>query len=107
ACRELEAEWRRKPGGFDGQMPAFTSAKAGEGHGSKVHRSTRMLADYEKPGRRIVHVFGTHLVLERALRRFPKTKPLDLCDAAYWAWRDLREGSTGGMTTYRHEGARR
>ena len=30
--------------------------------------------------------------LERALRRFPRTKPFDLVDAAFWAWHDLRSG---------------
>jgi hypothetical protein len=80
-------------------MPQFASDKAGAGHGSKVERSSRMLADYERPGRRIVHVtttpegtIGTHEVLERALRRFPRTKPLDLADAAYWSWHDLTAG---------------
>jgi hypothetical protein len=69
--------------------PAFRSAKAGAGHGPKVHRASQMLADYERGG--LVHVLGTHLTLERALRRFPKAKPFDLTDAAYWAWADLRE----------------
>lgn len=71
--------------------PQFRWDKAGAGHGSKTHRSSLMLADYEvaRLGR-IVHVRGTHLVLERALRRFPLTKPLDLADAAYWSWFDLR-----------------
>ena len=71
--------------------PRFTSAKAGAGHGGKAERSSQMLADYDRG--RITHVTGTHAVLERALRRFPKTKPLDLADAAFWAWHDLREGS--------------
>lgn len=71
--------------------PAFRSAKAGAGHGSKVERSSRMLADYERG--RLVHVIGTHTTLERALQRFPKTKPFDLTDAAYWSWADLRGGS--------------
>lgn len=70
------------------QIPTFRSDKAGAGHGPKVHRASQMLADYERG--RIVHVVGTHTVLERALRRFPKTKPFDLVDAAYWSWVDLR-----------------
>ncbi len=121
ACWDLEAHLGRDRGGWRGAtaMPGFTYEKAGEGHGSKAHRSQRMLADYQRPGRRIVHVIGcygpsseglgeTHHVLERALERFPKTAPLDLADTAYWSWRDLREGSTAGrLTTYRHEGARR
>lgn len=80
-------------------MPTFTSDKAGAGHGPKVHRAAQMLADYERPGR-IVHVLDGHpeveaeqgcAQLERALRRFPKSKPFDLTDAAYWSWVDLRE----------------
>jgi hypothetical protein len=31
-----------------------------------------------------------HNTLEKALRRFPLTKPFDLADAAYWSWADLR-----------------
>lgn len=69
------------------KAPAFTSDKAGAGHGPKVHRASQMLTDYERG--RFVHVTGTHETLERALRRFPKTKPFDLTDAAYWSWYDL------------------
>lgn len=71
-------------------IPEFRSAKAGAGHGGKVERSSRMLAAYERG--QIVHVEGTHETLERSLRRFPKTKPLDLADAAYWSWFDLTGG---------------
>jgi len=67
--------------------PVFRSAKAGAGHGSKAHRGQLMLADYERG--KIKHVIGTHTVLEKALRRFPN-KPLDLADAGYWSWADLR-----------------
>ena len=74
------------------RMPTFKAAKAGAGHGSKAARNQRMLADYERG--KIVHVRGTHQVLERALRRFP-TKPLDLADVAYWLWWDLMGGMTG------------
>ncbi len=69
------------------KRPAFRSDKAGAGHGPKAHRASRMLADYEKG--RFVHVRGTHQTLERALNRFPKTKPFDLVDVAYWAWQDV------------------
>ena len=76
--------------------PEFDESKAGAGAGPKAERSARMLADYERPGRRIVHVTtipegaaGTHVVLERGLKRFPKTKPFDLADAAYWSWDEL------------------
>lgn len=71
------------------RLPRFRSAKAGQGYGPKTHRASQMLADYERAGR-IVHVLGTHDVLEAALGRFPRTKPLDLCDVAFWAWADLR-----------------
>jgi hypothetical protein len=84
ACNDVELE--------DGeQYPPFEQAKAGQGQGSKVERAQRMLADYERPGPRVVHVNGSCAVLERALRRFPRTKPYDLTDASYWAWHDLRE----------------
>lgn len=72
--------------------PALRFAKAGAGQGSKVERAARMLADYERGN--IVHVEGTHVTLERALNRFPLTKPYDLTDAAYWSWNDLRNGVT-------------
>ena len=70
----------------------FKEAKAGQGNEPKAGRASIMLADYERPGRRILHVIGTNTVLERALKRFPRTKPLDLVDAGYWAWDDLRHG---------------
>jgi hypothetical protein len=69
-------------------MPRFRSAKAGAGHGPKAHRASMMLPDYEQG--RVVHAIGTHQVLERALRRFPLTKPHDLTDASYWSWNDLK-----------------
>lgn len=72
------------------RVPKFRSEKAGAGRGGKVERASRMLADYERG--RIVHVEGTHVALERALRRFPKTKPYDLVDACYWGWEDLLGG---------------
>ena len=78
-------------------FPAFRSAKAGEGHGPKVHRASLMLSDYEKG--RFVHVEGTHNTLERALNRFPLTKPYDLTDVCYWCWHDLRYGSTKRRAT--------
>lgn len=70
--------------------------KAGVSTESKVERANRMLIDYERPGRRIRHVVGTHVTLEKALRRFPRTKPFDLVDASYWSWRDLRLGKVMG-----------
>jgi phage terminase large subunit-like protein len=78
--------------------PPFRAEKAGAGHGPKVHRAGQMLADYEKG--QVVHVLGTHAALERALRRFPKAKPFDLADAAYWCWWDLRRWGTFSLADY-------
>lgn len=74
-------------------MPEFREAKAGAGYGSKVARNQQMLVDYEHG--RVVHARGQHQALEKALRRFPKTKPLDLADAAFWGWEFLRHGGVG------------
>jgi hypothetical protein len=84
-----------------GRKPAFKEAKAGAGHGSKAHRAGLMLADYERGN--IVHVAGTHVTLERALNRFPKTKPFDLVDAGYWAWRDLQRPAKAKVVTIDYE----
>ena len=83
ACRELAAEMGAA------RFPAFRSDKAGAGYGSKVERNQRMLTDYESG--LVLHATGTHGALERSLRRFPR-KPLDLADAAFWVWNDLRGG---------------
>lgn len=72
-------------------------AKAGAGHGSKVHRSSQMLSDYERG--QIVHVQGTHHILEAALLRFPRVKPYDLVDACYYGWWDLRRLSRPATAT--------
>lgn len=69
-------------------MPEFRSKRSGQGVMPKTHRVGYMLTDYLRGG--IVHVLGTHHILEKALRRFPKTKPLDLVDASFYSWRDLR-----------------
>lgn len=68
-------------------VPAFREAKAGAGHGPKAHRAGQMLVFYEQD--RVRHVLGTHDALERALRRFPRSKPFDLVDAAVWGSFDL------------------
>lgn len=78
----------REGGKLTGPAPRFRSAKAGQGYGPKAHRASQMLPDYERG--EIVHVIGTHGALERGLRRFPKVKPFDLTDAAFWSWADLR-----------------
>lgn len=77
-------------------MPRFRSEKAGS-VGSKVHRASRLLAAYERG--QIVHVQGTHEVLERGLRRFPKKKPFDNVDATFWAWFDLTGGGEFSVET--------
>jgi hypothetical protein len=77
---------------LDAFRPRFAQAKAGAGHGSKVARNQRMLVSYEHG--RVIHVTGTHQVLERSLRRFPN-KPLDLADAAYWGWYGLMGKEAG------------
>jgi hypothetical protein len=66
--------------------PEFRQAKAGA-RGPKSYRASLMLAAYERG--EIVHVIGTHSVLERGLKRYLIVKPYDLVDAAYWAWDDL------------------
>lgn len=72
------------------RRPAFEQVKA-PSTTTKVSRASQMLADYERG--QMVHVIGTHEVLEKGLRRFPKTKPLDLVDAAGWARKKLRSGA--------------
>jgi hypothetical protein len=100
ACEEL-----RRSGDLDGPAPRFASEKAGAGHGSKAARAQRMLVDYER--HQIRHLEGTHAALELALMRFPKMKPFDLVDAAFWSWSDIagrarrkraRVGSAAGMS---------
>jgi hypothetical protein len=68
-------------------VPPLTQVKAGT-IGSKVGRAGRMLAAYELGW--FVHVRGDHVLLEQALNRFPKKKPFDLTDAAFWSARALR-----------------
>lgn len=69
------------------RVPRFKSRKAGSSNQSKAERASKMLPSYERGG--IVHVRGTHGVLEASLRRFPLTKPHDLTDASYWSWYEL------------------
>lgn len=73
---------------------AMDSAKAGSIPTSKVGRNQIMLGWYEQ--NLVRHVEGMHLALERSLYRFPKTKPLDLADAAFWSARDLLENTHVG-----------
>jgi hypothetical protein len=74
-------------------FPSVIGMKAGSTQMPKAHRASLMLQDYERPNQ-IRHVrSGTHQVLRAALNRFPKTKPLDLTDASFWAWNELRNPS--------------
>lgn len=94
ALTELENE---DPGWLAGRrLPRFRDEKASEATGGKVARARQMLGTYEQHNR-IKHVEGTGHVLEAALHRFPRTKPYDLVDAAWWAWWDLTS-SPGGST---------
>ena len=62
------------------QGMTMASDKAGSSQMSKAARAQNwILPEYERPGPPIRHVLGTHNVLERALRRFPRYKPHDLC----------------------------
>ena len=77
------------------RKPILKFAKAGSSTGGKVHRNGQMLADYEL--NRITHVRGTHMVLEKALNRFPMFEPDDLADAAYWSWKHLLNRPRGAQ----------
>jgi hypothetical protein len=79
---------KERPEFQDRKAPRFLSEKAGAGHGPKAHRASQMLTDYEQG--RIIHVEEYAPILERALRRFPVVKPLDLVDACFWSWHYLR-----------------
>lgn len=94
ACEEL-----RREGTLLGPAPRFASKKAGAGQGSKMARAQRMLVDYERGKFR--HLTGTTERLEMGLARFPKVKPFDLADAAYWSWLDVagRGGSRARVRT--------
>jgi hypothetical protein len=85
------------------RIPPFTSDKvsrlrndAGQGSDSrsKMARNQLMLSEGYEHGK-VVHVVGTHNVLEKSLRRFPN-KPLDLADSWWWCWADLTERRTVG-----------
>ena len=85
SCETLAKDSSYPHIGTDQQFPKFMQAKAGAGHGSKVHRNSLMLTGYETG--RVVHVTnGSHAILEKSLNRFPLTKPFDLADAAYYGW---------------------
>jgi len=71
------------------QIPSFVSEKAGSGHGPKLHRQQQtVVTEYERG--QVVHVRGTHVALEKALKRFGIKKPFDGADAGYYSVWDLR-----------------
>lgn len=74
------------------KLPRFEEEKAGASKLSKTDRAGRMLSDYERD--KIRHIEGTHRTLERSLMRFPRFKPFDLVDAAYWSWYYLHKKAT-------------
>jgi len=98
AWDDLVADPNRPEITAETKVPGLRTDKAGQGYGPKHHRAQQMLADYERG--KIVHVEGTHGVLERALRRFPVRKPFDLTDAAFWSWHDLMKGSQDYARAY-------
>jgi hypothetical protein len=83
----LESEWERTQ--FDGWFAqlAYKQETAGS-IGPKKKRASLMLAAYELGW--FVHVRGEHELLERSLNRFPRKKPFDLVDSAFWSARELR-----------------
>lgn len=94
----IAEEWTTRRGEAN-RPPPFTSAKAGAGHGSKVHRASLLLEAYERG--RVFHVLdpdASYVGLGRALKRFPLKKPYDLVDAHYWVWDSLTNGP--GMPSF-------
>lgn len=71
----------------------FLSDKAGRLQATKVERAQQMHSDYTAEN--IIHLIGTHDVLENALFRFPRVRPFDLVDAAFWSWNSLRNPGAG------------
>lgn len=84
------------------QAMQWKSAKAGSSQMSKAARAQQwILPEYERPGPPVRHVLGTHNVLERALRRFPRSKPFDAVDAGAYSLNALRfGGGTGTAADY-------
>jgi hypothetical protein len=77
----------------------FKSEKAGAGYGSKVHRGSLMLRDYEAGDkiRHVIHDDGSEKILKKSLLRAFVKKPYDLADAAFWGWNDLLGMLSGGI----------
>lgn len=85
--RLIAAEFERDRGIL---APKFKSEKAGSGYGSKAHRVALMVPAYERGEiRHVINSSGHHVILERALKRFPLAKPFDLVDASWHLWNSL------------------
>lgn len=79
---------RMKSDGEISYIPQYREKRADASTGSKEHRAESFMLPLYEAGR-IVHVYGTHETLEKALRRFPISEPFDLIDAAVWSVHDL------------------
>ncbi len=73
-----------------GYIPELNHTYTSSSSGSKVERARVLLGDYEVG--KVVHILGTHEVLERALLRFPDKKPFDLVDVTVNGHRILTDG---------------
>lgn len=94
-------------------VPIMLEEKAGTGHGPKQERGARMLADYERPGPPIVHVYGypdDSTALDEALGRVFIRKPFDLADACLHGdtpvlttggWLPIRDAEVGAAVATR------
>lgn len=83
----LESEWERTQ--FDRWFAGLAYKQETAGSiGPKKKRASLMLAAYELGW--FTHVRGDHELLERSLCRFPRKKPFDLVDSAFWSARELR-----------------
>lgn len=83
------------------RMPKYKSEVATVSDGSKASRGQQMVTIYENGD--VIHVVdgtGSYTMLERSLRRFPKFKPHDLADSAYWSWRSLLGKPKRTMAVY-------
>lgn len=69
--------------------PTFVSERATASLGSKEERWLQMKTDYAFG--KIIHIIGTHEILESSLKRLPDYEPFDLADAAFWGWYRLNK----------------
>jgi hypothetical protein len=95
---EQTTQWEREAfAGWFARL-AYRQETAGS-IGSKKRRASLMLAAYELGW--FTHVRGDHGVLERSLNRFPRKKPFDLVDSAFWSAKALRPEITALAPTRR------